>query len=289
MVLNDRQIIELCQHRLVLPFDRDRVNSSSLDICIGNRLKVEAEEGWWNVDISDRTKDDPFYLSPGQFCLSSCLEYLIFPDTICAMFRLKSSRAREGYEHAEAGWIDPGWQGRMTFEIKNHLNYHRLPLYPGLRIGQLVFFSVDCPDRPYNGHYQGDRCVRESVGSPLHPITGYDNTLEKYADVTDHVIADLQQRRQFGVEKYGQPLMPFNGRRSLQDFYEELMDATLYVKQHLIEIESFPSLSIEEWATVVRLLGELRDSTEEAGYETIEDHPSEIAYNKLKEWYDRVV
>lgn len=284
MVLNDRQIIELCQQQLVIPFDRDRVNSSSLDICIGNHLKVEAEEGWWNVDISDRVKDDPFYLSPGQFCLSSCLEYLQFPVTICAMFRLKSSRAREGYEHAEAGWIDPGWRGRLTFEIKNNLNYHRLPLYPGLRIGQLIFFSVDRPDRSYNGNYQGDSCVRESVWSKLHPVTTVIGS-----DITDRVITDLQNRRQFGVEKYGQPLMPFNGRDPIQDWYEEMLDGILYAKQFLTENREIPTLSKEEWGTVVRLLGEIGADTEQGGYETPEEHPAETAYNKLKEWYDRLL
>jgi ABC-type nitrate/sulfonate/bicarbonate transport system ATPase subunit len=53
--------------------------------------------------------------------------------------------------------------------------------------------------------------------------------------VTDLVIADLQARREGGVKKYGTELKTNNGRIALIDLYQELLDALLYLRQHLEE------------------------------------------------------
>lgn len=49
------------------------------------------------------------------------------------------------------------------------------------------------------------------------------------------VIDDMKARDAMGRAKYGTPLQPFNGRKPLQDLYEELLDAVVYTKQELIE------------------------------------------------------
>lgn len=51
------------------------------------------------------------------------------------------------------------------------------------------------------------------------------------------VIADMALRNNVGVEKYGTPLQPFNGRNSLQDAYEEVLDLAVYLKNAIIEAE----------------------------------------------------
>jgi hypothetical protein len=53
--------------------------------------------------------------------------------------------------------------------------------------------------------------------------------------VTDAVIADMVQRREHGVRKYGVELMTNNGRDALLEIYQELLDATMYTKQLLME------------------------------------------------------
>ena len=52
------------------------------------------------------------------------------------------------------------------------------------------------------------------------------------------VIADLQSRLEVGVKRYGQPLRAFNGRDPLQDLYEELLDACVYLRQLMEESAS---------------------------------------------------
>lgn len=47
--------------------------------------------------------------------------------------------------------------------------------------------------------------------------------------------ADLSERAADGVKKYGVPLMTYNGRDALTDFYQETLDAVMYARQHDLE------------------------------------------------------
>ncbi|SLG39996.1 Uncharacterised protein [Mycobacteroides abscessus subsp. abscessus] len=51
----------------------------------------------------------------------------------------------------------------------------------------------------------------------------------------DLVVADLRQRREFGLEKYGTLLQPGNGRDSLLDAYEEVLDLAVYLRNAVEE------------------------------------------------------
>lgn len=51
----------------------------------------------------------------------------------------------------------------------------------------------------------------------------------------DLVIEDMKKRDEMGRKEYGTPLFPHNGRDSLQDVYEELLDAAVYMKNLIIE------------------------------------------------------
>lgn len=53
--------------------------------------------------------------------------------------------------------------------------------------------------------------------------------------IQDLVIADFEERKQFGIRKYGTALQAGNGRNALQDIYEELIDAVVYLRTELEE------------------------------------------------------
>lgn len=55
------------------------------------------------------------------------------------------------------------------------------------------------------------------------------------------VVRDLFDRAQKGVETYGVPLQPLNGRDALWDLYEELLDAACYVRQAIYERDASAS------------------------------------------------
>jgi hypothetical protein len=54
-------------------------------------------------------------------------------------------------------------------------------------------------------------------------------------EIVDLVVADMWDRKKLGMERYGVPLRPFNGRSALQDAYEEALDLAVYLRQRLEE------------------------------------------------------
>ena len=149
------------------PYEADQVNPASYDVTLGNTIQVENSNlqgpRWVQLDISERE----YLLTPGEFVLAHTAETVRVPHYLEATFQLKSSRGREGYEHALAGYIDPGFTGQVTLELSNLNRFHKIPLFAGLRIGQLRFMKMDeAPLRPYSvtGRYNGDTGAVASKG-----------------------------------------------------------------------------------------------------------------------------
>jgi dCTP deaminase len=172
-VLCDWEIKNLCEAGMIEGYAQDLINPASLDVRLGGRLMIEVADtkDFVNVDISHRTDKNPYRLMPGEFCLAETEEIFHIPDTLSAQFVLKSSRAREGYENLLAGWIDPGFGlskgSRLTLELVNARRHWDLPLYPGMKIGQIVFFKMSSiPINSYSkvGRYNGDLRVNASKG-----------------------------------------------------------------------------------------------------------------------------
>lgn len=67
----------------------------------------------------------------------------------------------------------------------------------------------------------------------------------KKEDIADLVIKDIKKRKIMGKKKYGRPLQANNGRDALQDLYEELIDATQYCKQEMIERDTPAEIELE--------------------------------------------
>lgn len=90
-----------------------------------------------------------FVLHPGEFVLGSTLEYFIFPADLAGRIEGRSSWGRIGLEvHATAGFVDPGYEGSLTFELSNSGKVP-IELYPGLRIAQICFFQTMKTCIPY--------------------------------------------------------------------------------------------------------------------------------------------
>ena len=169
-ILCDWEILARCMdQKMVVPFDRKLINPASLDVRLGDNLMIESmyQEDLLRMDISNRTEDAPYLLMPGHFCLAETLEIFNIPDDISCQFVLKSSRARAGVNHLLAGWIDPGYHGsRLTLELKNERRHCPIKLWPGLKIGQLVFHVMNnTPQHSYaeTGHYNNHLTVMPNV------------------------------------------------------------------------------------------------------------------------------
>ena len=160
----DFRIRELARNSgLIEPYNPEQLNPASYDVTLGDKILIETFDGWQEVDISI----PGFMMAPGAFVLGYTQELIRVPSYLEATFQLKSSRGREGYEHALAGYIDPGFSGQVTLELSNLNRYHWLPLEAGMRIGQLRFMKMDeKPHRTYaiTGRYNLDMGAVPSKG-----------------------------------------------------------------------------------------------------------------------------
>lgn len=174
-LMTDSEIHQLQQaYRVVTPYFSAQLQPCSYDVTLGNVfLTYESDcDARGHIDIHDRSIVDGFIkehhcedaeyfvLSPGYFTLGSTSEYVSVPDHVAVRFEGKSTLGRFGLAtHITAGFIDPGFSGQITVELKNN---GPLPirLTPGMAIGQLCFERLHgSVRRPYGSvglgsHYQ---------------------------------------------------------------------------------------------------------------------------------------
>ncbi len=177
-VLGDKDIIDRITHEnkdkkiYIHPLiSSSQIQPASVDIRLGPKFHVTKIGKITHIDplksIDEVTfeikkylenykilnKFEKFILHPNEFVLGSTLEYLKLPNDIGARIEGRSSWGRLGVLiHSTAGFIDPGFCGNITLELKN-VSKIPIALYPGVRIGQISFFKIS-ENAPYNGKYQ---------------------------------------------------------------------------------------------------------------------------------------
>lgn len=98
----------------------------------------------------------PYWIiEPGEFLIGSTMESLNMPSNLVCEADGRSSIGRLGITiHQTAGYVDPGFTGRVTLEIKNE-SPHRIKLWPTMRVGQFIFIKMSqAANPPYTGRYQ---------------------------------------------------------------------------------------------------------------------------------------
>ena len=178
-LLTHDELIVLVEEGVIQNCDPSQVNAASIDITLGNVVWSEGRSRFNDlIDLAKKEtplmlswdiSDSSFDLSPGEFILASSREVFNLPNNIAAEYKLKSSLARAGLDHLNAGWADPGWHGSvLTLELKNVLQRHTLRIRPGMKIGQMVFFRGESvPDHAsyaVRGSYNGDKTATPSKG-----------------------------------------------------------------------------------------------------------------------------
>jgi len=169
-ILSDWQIRSRCKAGMMTGYDDALINPASLDVRLGDQLLIESAESPTLIPypLARHSYDEPYLMVPGQFCLAQTIEVFHLPDDVAAEFRLKSSRAREGLDQALAVWCDPGFHGSvLTLELRNNRQLWSQLLWPGMKIGQMVFHQLGAaPELSYavTGRYNGDATVQGSKG-----------------------------------------------------------------------------------------------------------------------------
>lgn len=172
---------------MIAPYNPEQVNAASYDLRLGDKLKIAKivayrtevfhvgdlryemkvplkPTEWIDIDLS---KGFEYWMQDDDFILSETEPIFYIPRSVSAQFALKSSRGREGYEHALAGYIDPAWHdSKLTVEL-HKINPNPVVLKKGLLIGQVIFTRCDAqPIKAYDqrGRYNNDVTVMESKG-----------------------------------------------------------------------------------------------------------------------------
>lgn len=156
----------------------DNINGTSIDVTLDKFICVENLTG--GMDKVDLAKGEnikltePFeldsrgYMMPNTVLLASTFEIFNMPNWLSAEYSLKSSLGRNFLDHKLAGWIDPCFSGKITLELKNDTQFHKLILTEGMKIGQVKFFkhSPVPADKSYvaRGQYMGQDKVQPSKG-----------------------------------------------------------------------------------------------------------------------------
>jgi dCTP deaminase len=156
-------------HDVTVPEQASQVEKRLYDRC---RLKYNSE----------------FVLHPNQLILAVTLEYISLPTTVFCQVASRSSWGRLGLVVATASIVQPGFKGCLTLELAN-LSDSPITLFPGLLVGQLVFYEVSTGGKeaiPYQGRYD---CPTEA-GLPQFFAKELDQEMQfwgrKIKDAPDH-------------------------------------------------------------------------------------------------------
>ena len=162
MILSDRDIRVALEFKEIeispMPSD-DAFQPSSIDLRLG--------EGFISID-GTKLADKQITVQPNDFLLASTLESVQLPSGIVAKLEGKSSIGRKGiFVHVTAGYVDPGWKGRLTLEIYN-ASSEPYVLKSGNKICQIRFMRLSSPvermygDSELGSHYQNSEGTRVS-------------------------------------------------------------------------------------------------------------------------------
>lgn len=148
------------------PFDPALLSPNSYDFHLGTTI------GWYSEQRLDCAQDNAFeihtippegmILTPERIYLAATAQR-IGSNHFVPIIRARSSVARLGlFVHVTADLIDIGSHGHLTLQLHA---VQPVRIYPGLRIGQVTFWTVQGEILLYAGKYQG---AQQAMPSQIH-------------------------------------------------------------------------------------------------------------------------
>lgn len=168
-ILSDRDLMELVKEDSAVRVEEGpeidpelQIGPSSMDLRLGyefgvletRKVKAIDTRRMERYDDIKETKtadtEEGMVVHPGEFVLGTTLETLDVPSDMVARIEGRSSYARLGLiPHAAAGFVDPGFRGKITLEIQN-LGNVPITIYPEERFCQVVFETMTSEaENPY--------------------------------------------------------------------------------------------------------------------------------------------
>lgn len=152
MILTRKEIkaaVESGEIRFDPPLEDKQWGAASVDLRLGYKFtKIQPSDhkiplakgikqisGLWYEETFDHTdrfgKRRAFCIEPEEFVLAQSYEHIWIPRNLIARVEGRSTYARVGLSmHETAPWLQPGWDGQITLEIRNSgpLNIELMPL-----------------------------------------------------------------------------------------------------------------------------------------------------------------
>jgi len=172
MIFTDKRILESLEKGEIViePFDRSKLGTNSYDVHLGKYLAVYRDPV---LDARKHNKtevfemgEEGFVLQPGTLYLGVTMEYTETHNAV-PFLEGKSSVGRLGIDiHATAGKGDVGFSNTWTLEISC---VHPVRVYPGMPIGQLIYFSLDGEVQNYY-HLKSDAKYIRKTDKPVESM-----------------------------------------------------------------------------------------------------------------------
>jgi dCTP deaminase len=111
-------------------------------------------------------------MGAGEFVLAHTVEEITLGACLAGQVYGKSSIGRLGLEVENAGYIDPGFSGQITLELKNTTNY-TIRLTVGMPIAQMAVHRLSSPAvRPYGHPSRSSRYMGQMGATPSRYALG---------------------------------------------------------------------------------------------------------------------
>ncbi|MYL29901.1 dCTP deaminase [Halobacillus halophilus] len=154
----------------IAPFIPEHVQPASIDLTLGSHFMTVDEHSTGCISVRKKAPYRDIYIGRGEsimipphsFVLATTNEWVRLPNDLTAFVEGRSSIGRMGLFVQNAGWVDPGFEGRITLELFNS-NRSPIELIEGWRICQLVLAQMDRPTKTYEGKYFGQSSTKASA------------------------------------------------------------------------------------------------------------------------------
>jgi dCTP deaminase len=174
LFLSDKHLKELAEsHEFVSPFDPENCEGATVNLTLDYQVKKHVsrekliminkivDKDYETIDI----RDMDFYLNPNESVLVQAHEYFRIPSNMAAIILERYSIKLLGLVVSPASYMNPGYEGRLSFLITNHAT-SPIQLVPGVKFCQLAITELSSEaDKPYqkqDAKYMGSRDVHLS-------------------------------------------------------------------------------------------------------------------------------
>jgi len=151
----------------ISPFSRDQVGAASVDLTLGDEIRV-MDRGSSPIDVLDdedfrdhtrvQRLDQPYVLEPGRTIHGITRERIALPRNVCGFLEGRSRFARLGLMiHVTSAFVQPGVDNRQVLEMSN-VSDRPLRIHAGVRVCQIVFMRTE-GESLYSGRFANQETI----------------------------------------------------------------------------------------------------------------------------------